>query len=132
MPLGNWPIEAGGPVAISQGTGIMWDPAMQALTPLFAAISASSNGNNTIVAAVTGKKIRVLAYNLMSNGTVNAKFQSGAGGTDLTGLKYFVANTGIVAPFNPVGWFETAAATLLNVNLSAGVAVGGEVVYITV
>ena len=132
MPLGNWPIEYGGPPPASVGTGIMWDPAMTALTPLFASIAASGNGNNTVVAAVTGKKIRVLAYNFMANGTVNAKWQSGAGGTDLTGLKYLVANTGLVAPFNPVGWFETAAAALLNLNLSAGIAVGGELVYVTV
>lgn len=125
-------MEAGGIPPVAMGTGMMWDPSLIPLTPLFAAISAASNGNNTLVAAVTGKKIRVVAYNFMANGTVNAKFQSGAGGTDLTGLKYLVVNTGLVAPFNPVGWFETAASTLLNLNLSAGVAVGGELVYITV
>ncbi len=103
-----------------------------ALTPKFAVISASTSGNNTLVAAVTSKKIRVLAYNFIANGTVNAKFQSGAGGTDLTGLKYCVANSGICAPFNPVGWFETAANTLLNLNLSAAIAVGGELVYVEV
>lgn len=102
------------------------------LTPKFVAIAASSSGNNTILAAVTSKKIRVLAYNFISNGTVNGKFQSGASGTDLTGLKYCVANSGICAPFNPVGWFETASGTLLNLNLSAGIAVGGELVYIEV
>jgi len=78
-----------------------------ALTPKFARIAASTSGNNTIVAAVTGKKIRVLAYNFIANGTVNAKFQTAAGGTDLTGLKYCVANSGLVAPFNPVGWFSS-------------------------
>lgn len=103
-----------------------------ALTPKFATISASSSGNNTLVAAVTSKKIRVLAYNFIANGTVNAKFQSGASGTDLTGLKYCVVNSGICAPFNPVGWFETAAATLLNINLSGAVAIGGELVYVEV
>lgn len=103
-----------------------------ALTPKFAKIAASSSGDNTIVAAVTSKKIRVLAAVLMSNGTVNAKFQSGASGTDLTGLFYTVANTGACLPFNPVGWFETAATTLLNLNLSAAVAVGGCITYVEV
>lgn len=102
------------------------------LTPKFAVISASSSGNNTLVAAVSGKKLRVLAYNIISNGSVNAKFQSGASGTDLTGLKYLTSNSGICAPFNPVGWFETAANTLLNLNLSGAVAVGGELVYVEV
>jgi hypothetical protein len=105
---------------------------LTALTPKFAKIAASSSGNNTLVAAVSSKKIRVLAYNFISNGTVNAKFQDGASGTDLTGLKYCVANMGICAPFNPVGWFETSATTLLNVNLSGAVAIGGELVYVEV
>lgn len=102
------------------------------LTLKFAAIAASSSGNNTLVAAVTSKKIRVLALYLVSNGTVNVKFQSGAGGTDLTGLAYLVANTGFVLPYNPVGWFETAVTTLLNANLSAAIAVGGSLVYVEV
>jgi cell wall-associated NlpC family hydrolase len=104
-----------------------------ALTPKFAAISASSNGNNTVVAAVTSKKIRVLAWNLMGAGAVNAKWQSGASGTDLTGLYYVAAaGGGISVPFNPLGWFETASGTLLNLNLSGAVAVGGNLVYVEV
>lgn len=103
-----------------------------ALTPKFASIAVSSSGNNTLVAAVTSKKIRVLSCELMANGTVNAKFQSGASGTDITGLKYLVVNTGMVLPFSPVGWFETGSGVLLNMNLSAGVAVGGSLVYIEV
>lgn len=102
------------------------------VTPKFATIAASSSGNNTLIAAVTSKKIRVLAAAFMSNGTVNAKFQSGAGGTDLTGLFYMVANTGGVLPYNPAGWFETGSNTLLNFNLSGAVAVGGCITYIEV
>lgn len=104
----------------------------QTSLPKFATISASSNGDNTLIAAVTGKKIRVLSYVLVSNGTVNAKFQSGASGTDLTGLLYEVANSGVSAGYNPVGHFETAVSTLLNLNLSAGTAVGGHITYVEV
>ncbi len=104
---------------------------LTALTPKFATIAAASSGDNTLVALVGGKKIRVLAYNFMANGTVNAKFKSG-GGTDLTGLKYLLANTGLVAPFNPVGWFETVSGEALLINLSAAIAVGGELVYVEV
>jgi hypothetical protein len=103
-----------------------------ALTPKYAKIAAGISGDNTIVPAVTSKKIRVLAYNFMSEGTVNAKFQSGAAGTDLTGLSYLVANTGKVAPYNPVGWFESGSGVLLNLNLSGAINVGGELVYIEV
>ena len=104
----------------------------QTSQPKFAAISASSNGNNTLVAAVTGKKIRVLSYALTSSGTVNAKFQSGASGTDLTGLLYEIANSGIAVAYCPVGLFETAAGSLLNLNLTAGTAVGGHLTYVEV
>jgi hypothetical protein len=102
------------------------------LTPKFAKISLSATGDP--VAAVTGKKIRVLAYNLMGNGAVNAKFVSGGGApSDLTGLKYIAAaGQGICAPFNPVGWFETVSGEKLTLNLSASVAVGGELVYVEV
>lgn len=104
-----------------------------ALTPKYAVIAASSSGNNTLVAGVTSKKIRVVAYNLIGNGAVNAKFQSGASGTDLTGLKYIAAaGGGISASYNPVGWFETGSGVLLNLNLSGAVAVGGELVYVEV
>lgn len=95
-------------------------------------MSASTNGNNTLVAAVTGRKVRVLAAVLVAAGTVSPKFQSGAGGTDLTGAMPMVANGALVLPFNPEGWFETAAGALLNLALTAGVAVTGLLVYVEV
>jgi hypothetical protein len=63
---------------------------------------------------------------------VNAKFQSGAGGTDLTGLYYLAANGGMVLPYNKLGWFETAVSALLNLNLSGAIPVGGCITYIEV
>lgn len=102
-----------------------------ALTPKFAAISASTSGDNTVVAAVTSKKIRVLNYTLMANGTVNAKWKTGTL-TDLTGLLYLVANTGATPAFSPVGQFETAAGEALTLNLSAAIAVGGHLAYVEV
>jgi hypothetical protein len=132
---GSVAISAGtsliGKVSGSNETSTVYD-GTTALTPKFAKIAAGASGNNTLVAAVVGKKIRVLAYNFMSEGTVNVKFQSGAGGTDLTGSSYLVANTGKVAPYNPVGWFETASNTLLNLSLSGAINVGGELVYVEV
>lgn len=125
-------IDQSATVNVAQDVNAMKNGATT-LTPKYAKIAASTSGNNTLVAAVTGKKIRVLAYNLMGSGAVNAKFQDGASGTDLTGLKYVAAaGGGICAPFNPVGWFETSVATLLNLNLSGAVAVGGELTYVEV
>ena len=98
----------------------------------YAAISAASSGNNTLVAAVTSKKIRVLALAVVADDAVTFKLQSGAGGTDLTGAHSFVANGGLVLPFNPQGWCETAAGALLNASLGGAVGVRGCLVYVTV
>jgi hypothetical protein len=102
------------------------------VVPKYAVISASSSGNNTIVAAVANKKIRVLALTLTFSAGVSAKFQSAASGTDKTGLIYGVTGVPFILPYNKLGWFETAASALLNLNLSAAVAVGGCLTYIEV
>lgn len=116
-------------INVAQDSAVM-KLANASVTPKFAKISLSATGDP--IAAVTSKKIRVLAYNIMGAGAVNAKFQSNAT-TDLTGLKYIAAaGGGICAPFNPVGWFETVAGEKLTLNLSASVSVGGEITYIEV
>jgi hypothetical protein len=98
----------------------------------FAVINASTSGNNTIVAAVTAKKIRVLSCFIVAAAAVTVRFESGADGTALTGQMSCAANGGFVLPFNEAGWFETAAATLLNLELSGAVNVSGSVSYIEV
>ena len=102
-----------------------------ALTPKFAAVAASSSGNNTVVSAVTGKKIRVLGYRLSANGTVAAKWRSSTAG-DISGLSYLIQYASAGASFSPVGHFETASGEGLQLNLDAGVAVGGHLAYIEV
>ena len=96
-----------------------------------AVIDAASSGDNTLVAAVTGKKIRVLAAFLTMTGTaVTIRFEDGADGTALTGQMGPTAGQTIVLPFNPVGWFETSDATLLNLELGGAQSVDGSLVYI--
>lgn len=92
-------------------------------------IDDASSGDNTIIAAVSGKKIRVMSAFLVAAGTVNVRFEDGAGGTALTGQMNLVANTGFTLPFNPEGWFETSVNTLLNLELSAAVSVDGCLTY---
>ena len=103
-----------------------------ALTPKFVIIDCASSGDNTILAAVASKKIRVLSVFLVAAGTTTVRFESGAWGTALTGQMNLVANTGFVLPFNPIGWFETASNTLLNLELSAAVSVDGCLTYVEV
>jgi hypothetical protein len=94
-----------------------------------AAIDVESSGDNTLIAAVAGKIIRVYQVVLMSSGTVNVRFESGASGTALTGQINLVANTGFASGWCPVGHFETAEGALLNLELSGAVSVDGWIVY---
>lgn len=104
-----------------------------ALTYKYAVISAASSGENTLVAAVTSKKIRVLACFLMSTGTVNAYFNNATAGAicaDGTNKLALIANVGFVLPFNPAGWFQTGTNNeALRLNLSGAVGVAGCLVY---
>ena len=92
-------------------------------------IDDATSGDNTIVAAVAGKKIRVHQLFIVSAGTVTVRFESGAGGTALTGQMSHVDTSGEVLPFNEVGWFETVAGELLNLELSGAVSVDGALAY---
>lgn len=94
-----------------------------------AVIDHATSGDNTLLAAVAGRRIRVHALYLISAGTVTARFESGAGGTALSGQINLVANSGFVLPHNPTGWFETAINTLLNLELSGAVSVDGGFTY---
>lgn len=122
------------PVDAILNSGLMY-AAETKLAVKYAAVDVAGSGDNTIVAAVTSpsnKKIRVLSLFLISAGTVTTRFESGAGGTALTGQMNLVANSGYTLPFNPAGWFETAAGVLLNLELSAAISVDGSLSYIEV
>lgn len=101
-------------------------------TPKFAIIDYAASGDNTVVAAVSGKKIRVVALSIIGGGTATVRFESGAGGTALTGQMTMAVNIEMTMPFNPAGWFETSFSTLLNMELSAAVTMDGMITYIEV
>ena len=99
---------------------------------LSAVVAASTGGDNTLVLAVTGKKIRVIALVMVASGGANsARLESGASGTALTGVMDIVDNGQLILPWNPAGWCETAASALLNLELSAGTSVAGVLNYVT-
>lgn len=95
------------------------------VTPAFAAIAASSTDNTLLAAQGSGNKIRVHSLTIVAASAVTARFESGTGGTALTGQMPLAANGGVVLGFNPVGWFETAANALLNLELGSAVSVAG-------
>ena len=96
-----------------------------------AAVSGATNGNNTLVDAVTGKKIKVLALTLVAAGEVAVRLESGAGGTALTGVMTLIKGTPLVLPAALPGeaYVETAAAALLNMELGGAVQVSGCLLY---
>ena len=108
-----------------------------ACTVKYAAIAAASSGDNTLVAAVASKKIRVLSMTLVAASAVSIYFTSGAGGTVIfggsTNKMALAANGGFVLPYSNVGYFENSSANqALVMNLSSAVAVSGGLTYIEV
>lgn len=94
----------------------------------FAKVDTAATGDTTIIAAVTGKRIRVIGYTLVVGAATNIKWKSGA--TDLTGPMALAANGGVTAESNN-GCFETGVAEALVIN-SSGVTVqqSGHVSYV--
>lgn len=92
-------------------------------------VSASSSGANTLVAAVTGSHIRVLGCILIATADITITFQTGAGGTGLSGAVDMKAGVAFTLPVSDRGWMQTAVSTLLNLNLSGGVKVAGVLIY---
>ena len=95
-------------------------------TVQYATINATTSGNTQVVGAVSGKRIRVIAYAVIANATVSIKFQSGT--TDITGSMRVVEGGGIAHAYDG-GLFQTAVGQALNINLSTNATVGGYVVY---
>ena len=95
----------------------------------FAKVDLAASGD--LVAAVTGKKIRVVGLCLVAAGSVTAKFQTGAA-TDLTGAISLVAGTPLQPGFDPTGHLETASGGKLNLVLGGAVQVSGWLKYLEV
>lgn len=93
------------------------------------AISASSSGDNILIAAVAGTRYLVTHIVLIAAGTTTVKFKSSTAGADLTGAMPLVVNAGWADSNNDNGLFCTAAGESLNMVLSAAVAVTGYLNY---
>ena len=99
-------------------------------SPLYAPIATQTSGA-TIISGVTGRKLRVMSMNVIASIAVNVKWQTQTGPADLTGFAYLATNGGYILPYNQIGWFETLAGDSLNINLSAGISVGGSLTFVT-
>lgn len=101
-------------------------------------ISTATAGNVALVAAVTGRKIRVLALHLIGTTSTNSIYIND-GTADLYGdstrkipldVTGAAGAVGICLPFCDEGWFETIeTGRPINVNLGSTNGVIGTVVY---
>lgn len=92
--------------------------------------TATSGAGNTIVAAVTSKKITVLAYSFVVSGAVTAQWFTGTSAS-LSGAMSFAANGGIskVAPNIEVPLLQTVSGEALKMTLGGAIQVSGELTY---
>jgi hypothetical protein len=123
---GTWTVQPGN----TQNTTAWLMDLRRGQTILFAAISASANGANTIVTADATRKIKVLGYTIVADGTVTTTWKSDS--TSLSGAMSWVANTGVSPPLGTPasGWImETAVNEALILTLSAAVGVRGQISY---
>jgi hypothetical protein len=92
---------------------------------------AASQTDASVVAAVAGKKIRVLSLAFVAGGTAtNATFNSAS--TAISPLFANAANGGAILPFNPIGWFQTVAGEALTLTTGTGATTGVLVGYVLV
>lgn len=124
--------ETGRRVNVVDATGVMADAAGTEVTPKFATFTTSTATTNVqVVAAVSGKKIRVLCCAVNADGDTDVHFRSAS--TAITGVRYLPSSgAGSGWSYAPVGRFQTAAGEALNVYLSTAVATSGELTYIEV
>lgn len=100
----------------------------------FANIAASQTDSN-IVTAVAAKSIQVIGYILLTAATAtNVTFNTkpAGAGTAISMLHACGINGGLVASFNPAGWFKTTSGEGLTVTTGAGSTTGIEVIYVEV
>jgi hypothetical protein len=118
-------------------TGVIHDPLTGAALTVkraFASVAAGTT-DGPVVAAVAGKKLRVLAFILMAAATATlATFNSkGAGaGVAISPAYPCAINGGLAPPYNVHGWLETSAGEGLTLTTGAGSTVVVQVVYVEV
>lgn len=95
---------------------------------------AAAQTDSVLIAAVTGKKIRVLALIAVAGGTATTSVfgsKAGAGATTAISPTFALPISGILPmPFTPTGWFETISGEGLVVTTGAGATTGYQIVYV--
>lgn len=97
-------------------------------------IAITTATTTLVVAGTAGKRIRVVSGYLVCGVANVVTLQSSVSTTNNDGGCSYPANGGIVLPFNPAGWFDTAAGDGLNIVTGASGANGlsGQLSYVLV
>ena len=91
-----------------------------------ASISVTA-GTTNLVAAVSGKRVKVYSYAAVASGAGTVQFKT-TGGSAITGAMSFAANGGISCPSGTDPWFQTALSGGLDIVTSG--AVEGHIAYV--
>jgi hypothetical protein len=100
-----------------------------------ASLDAHDSGDNTIVAAIPGRHVRVVGIKLSVAGDVTITWKSGLGGTTtaLATAETFKAGGGMSDFWGPHGYFfETLEGEALNCYLGGSVQVSGWINYVEI
>lgn len=93
-------------------------------------INASSSGDNTIIAAVTSRPIRVYQVFIVANAAVNLLFKDGAS-TNFNAFAVPLTAQGSAITFQYTGmpWWVTTLGNAFIINLSGAVQITGRAYY---
>jgi hypothetical protein len=147
--LGTWddtaktdPTARGSGIALLKGiltahlNGSVIDAAGNVLTVKYAVANvAAAQTDAAVIAAVTAKKIRVLALMHQAGATatvITYNSKPAGAGTAVSPAFSNPINGGTPLPFNPSGWFQTNSGEGLSATTGAGSTTGILVVYVEV
>lgn len=91
-------------------------------------ITFAASGDNTIIAAVAGKRVYVFRLYFILGATSNITFKRGT--TALSGAMPFGANQGMVLDPTECPWHQTDPGEAFVINSSNAVQVSGSIGYI--
>lgn len=89
------------------------------------AIISGTAGDVAVVAAVPGKRIRVISFYLRQSAAGTVRFESAAGGTALTGVMVTTTGDLVINPgVNESGHFQTVVSEALYIEVGTGAVMG--------
>lgn len=83
-----------------------------------AVISGNTAADQTVVAAVSGKVIKVYQLHMVAAAAATATFKDGAS-TSLTGLETLATGIPLILPYTGTPWFVTSSGNAFIINQSA-------------